>query len=71
MSSTSSADQKLTSSERISFGTRHDNFSARSRRAVSTQVALFLRDCKRQIGKLSSSSRSKGKRVSLRSSDSS
>ena len=38
--------QKLTFSEIISYITRHDDFPPRSHRAVSVQVAPFLRDCK-------------------------
>ena len=37
--------QKLTSGERISCITRHDDFSPKSHRVVSLQVAPFLRDC--------------------------
>ena len=38
--------QKLTFKERIICITRHDDFSTRSHREVSLQVAPFLRDCK-------------------------
>ena len=38
--------QKLTFYERISCIRRHDGFSPRSYRAVSLQVAPFVRDCK-------------------------
>ena len=38
------ANQKLTFDERISRITRHDDFSLRSDRVVSLQVARFLRD---------------------------
>ena len=38
--------QKLTFDEKISFITRYDDFSLRSHRAVSLQVAPFLRDWK-------------------------
>ena len=44
--SNSLANQKLTFDERISCITRHDDFSSRSHRAVSLQVAPFLRDFK-------------------------
>ena len=37
--------QKLTFDEKISCIMRHDDFSPRSQRAVSLQVAPFLRDC--------------------------
>ena len=40
------ANQKLNFDDRISCFTRHDDFSPRSHRAVSLQVAPFLRDCK-------------------------
>ena len=40
------ANQKLTFDERISCITRHDDFSPRSDRTVSLQVAPFLGDCK-------------------------
>ena len=39
------ANQKLTFDERISCITRHDNFSPRSHRSISLQVAPFLIDC--------------------------
>ena len=38
--------QKRTFDERISCITRHDDFSPRSHRAVSLQVATFSRECK-------------------------
>ena len=38
--------QKLTFDERISWITRHHNFSPRRHPVVSLQVAPFLRDCK-------------------------
>ena len=41
-----SVNQKRTFDERISCIRRHDDFSPRSHRAVSLQVAPFLRDCK-------------------------
>ena len=40
------ANQKLIFDERISCITRHDDFSPRSDRTVSLQVAPFLGDCK-------------------------
>ena len=40
------ANQKLTLDERISCITRHNDFSPRSHRVVSLQVAPFLKDCK-------------------------
>ena len=40
------ANQKLIFDERISCITRHDDFSPKSDRTVSLQVAPFLGDCK-------------------------
>ena len=40
------AHHKLTFDERIGCITRHDDFVPRSHRAVSLQVASFLKDCK-------------------------
>ena len=57
------ANQKLIFDERISCITRHDDFSPRSDRTVSLQVGSFPRRLQRQ--RLSSSSRSNGKRVIL------
>ena len=58
------ANHKLTFDERIGCITRHDDFVPRSHRAVSLQVAPFLKDCKSSV-RLSSSSRLNGKQVSL------
>ena len=40
------ANHKLTFDERVGYITRHDDFVPRSHRAVSLQVAPFLKDCK-------------------------
>ena len=58
------ANHKLTFDERIGCVTRHDDFVPRSHRAVSLQVAPLFKDCKGSV-RLSLSSRSNGKRVSL------
>ena len=58
------ANHKLAFDERIGSVTRHDDFVPRSHRAVSLQVAPFFKDCNGSV-RLSSSSRSNGKRVSL------
>ena len=58
------ANHKLTFDERIGCITRHDDFVSRSHRAVSLQVAPFLKDCKGSV-RLSSSSWLNGKQVSL------
>ena len=58
------ANHKLTFDERIGCVTRHDDFVPRSHRAVSLLVAPLFKDCKGSV-RLSSSSRSNGKRVSL------
>ena len=58
------ANHKLAFDERIGCVTRHDDFMPRSHRAVSLQVAPFFKDCNGSV-RLSSSSRSNGKRVSL------
>ena len=49
------ANHKLTFDERIGYITRHDDFVLRSHRAVSPQVAPFLKDykgwgCRRRAG---------------------
>ena len=58
------ANHKLTFDERIGCITRRDDFVPGSHRAVSLQVAPFLKDCKGSV-RLSSSSRLNGKQVSL------
>ena len=55
---------KLIFDQRIGCITRHDDFVPRSHRAVSLQVAPFLKDCKSSV-RLSSSSRLNGKQLSL------